>query len=91
MAAVVPAIFGLTAPLREVGTAAQLVVNVHPSLGGGEAQQVEVEEEAKNLPVNQEQLLQDMREEHNLRFKTGVLMGVRADEGIRVGEGHCHK
>lgn len=42
------------------------------------------EEETKNLPVDQEELIMGMREEHNLRFKTGVLMNVRADEGIKV-------
>jgi len=40
-------------------------------------------EEQKLVPIDQEQLLEGMREEHNLRFKAGVLMGVRADEGIR--------
>jgi len=40
-------------------------------------------EDVKAAPMDQEQLLEDMREEHNLRFKTGVLMGLQADEGIR--------
>ena len=44
----------------------------------------EDEETEKQLPVDQEQLLMDMREEHNLKFKTGVLLNVRADEGIKV-------
>lgn len=35
-------------------------------------------------PIDQEILLENMREDHNLRLKDGVLMGVRAEEGIRV-------
>uniref|UniRef100_A0A915EPT5 Vesicle transport protein USE1 n=1 Tax=Ditylenchus dipsaci TaxID=166011 RepID=A0A915EPT5_9BILA len=57
---------------------------------GSESEREEAEEddyedeEAKPaVPIDQDQLIDDMREEHNLRFKTGVLMGVRADEGIR--------
>lgn len=46
--------------------------------------EIEYKGEVPLIPVDQDQLLDNMREEHNLRFKTGVLMGVRADEGIRV-------
>lgn len=46
--------------------------------------EIEYQGEAMVMPVEQEQLLENMREEHNLRFKTGVLMGVIADDGIRV-------
>jgi hypothetical protein len=38
----------------------------------------------KNGPVNQRQLLDEMREEHNLKFKAGVLKTLHADEGIMV-------
>ncbi|KAI1722172.1 corepressor interacting with RBPJ 1 [Ditylenchus destructor] len=48
-----------------------------------ESEAEEYEEQKPNIPVDQEELLDNMREEHNLRFKTGVLMTVRADEGIK--------
>lgn len=38
----------------------------------------------ERMPIDQEILLENMREDHNLRLKDGVLMGVRAEEGIRV-------
>ncbi|KAL3077330.1 hypothetical protein niasHS_013319 [Heterodera schachtii] len=41
------------------------------------------EEEKKPEPIDQEQLLVNMREEHNLKFKTGILIGLRADEHIK--------
>lgn len=44
----------------------------------------EEEEEKKEGPVDQEQLLENMREEHNLQFKSGILMGLRADENIKA-------
>lgn len=47
------------------------------------AEEIEYNGEAPVI-INQGELLENMREEHNLRFKTGVLMGVQADEGIRV-------
>jgi len=37
--------------------------------------------------LDQRQLMDDMREEHNLKFKAGVLKTIRADEGImKMGE-----
>lgn len=41
-------------------------------------------EEKKPEPIDQEQLLENMREEHNLKFKTGILSELRADESIKV-------
>lgn len=38
----------------------------------------------QRVPIDQDILLENMREDHNLRLKPGVLMGVRAEEGIRV-------
>uniref|UniRef100_A0A183C7B2 Cir_N domain-containing protein n=1 Tax=Globodera pallida TaxID=36090 RepID=A0A183C7B2_GLOPA len=43
----------------------------------------EDEEEKKPEPLDQEQLFMNMREEHNLKFKTGILVGLRADEHIK--------
>ncbi|KAI1718690.1 corepressor interacting with RBPJ 1 [Ditylenchus destructor] len=54
-----------------------------PSESEDELEAEEYEEQKPNIPVDQEELLDNMREEHNLRFKTGVLMTVRADEGIK--------
>lgn len=47
-------------------------------------EEIEYNGEVPYMPIDQSQLLDDMQEEHNLRFKTGVLMEVQADEGIRV-------
>lgn len=42
-------------------------------------------EEAKPAePVSKEQLAVEMREEHGFKFKTGVLHGIRVDEGLKV-------
>lgn len=38
----------------------------------------------KQEPIDQEQLLLNMREEHNLKFKSGILVGLRADDNIKV-------
>lgn len=52
------------------------------------AEEVMLPEEVR-VPIDQDVLLENMREEHNLRFKTGVLMGMRAEEGIRVRGFYC--
>jgi hypothetical protein len=42
------------------------------------------EQEKKPEPIDQEQLLEDMREEHNLKFKSGILSELRAEDRIKV-------
>jgi CBF1 interacting corepressor len=42
----------------------------------------EYEEAKPSGSVDRVQLMEDMREEHNLKFKVGVLQGIEADEGI---------
>jgi len=43
----------------------------------------ESSEEDDQLPIDQEQLILGMKEDHNLKFKTGVLLKVRADDRIK--------
>jgi len=47
-----------------------------------ESEESETENETKPQQIDKDQLLKDMRDEHNLKFKTNVLMGIRANEGI---------
>uniref|UniRef100_A0A1I8BUH4 Cir_N domain-containing protein n=1 Tax=Meloidogyne hapla TaxID=6305 RepID=A0A1I8BUH4_MELHA len=41
------------------------------------------EEDKKKEPIAQEKLFEDMKEEHNLKFKNGILSDLRADENIK--------
>ncbi|KAF7634429.1 Cir_N domain-containing protein [Meloidogyne graminicola] len=40
-------------------------------------------DDKKKEPIAQEQLFADMKEEHNLKFKNGILSDLRADENIK--------
>lgn len=54
------------------------------SSSSSEAEDVGEEgEEKKPEKLDQEQLFEEMREEHNLKFKTGILSELRADENIK--------
>jgi hypothetical protein len=44
----------------------------------------EDDEDKTNMPIEQEKLFDDMKEEHNLKFKNGILSDLRADENIKV-------
>ncbi|CAK5117765.1 unnamed protein product [Meloidogyne enterolobii] len=48
-----------------------------------EEEEVDEEEEKKREPIAQEKLFEDMKEEHNLKFKNGILSTLRADENIK--------
>uniref|UniRef100_A0A915M7U8 Roadblock/LAMTOR2 domain-containing protein n=1 Tax=Meloidogyne javanica TaxID=6303 RepID=A0A915M7U8_MELJA len=48
-----------------------------------EDDEVDEEEDKKREPIAQEKLFEDMKEEHNLKFKNGILSTLRADENIK--------
>lgn len=55
-----------------------------PSDSDSESSSDEYVEAKPAAPIERSQLVEDMREEHNLKFKVGVLQNIHADEGIMV-------